>query len=110
MSTGNNKKEYFTIGEVSEITGIKSTVLRFWETEFEILNPIKNKFGHRAYTDNDIEVINKIKYLLYEKGLTIKGAINFLKSNNTNSIMNANDIKDKLKEILEILKNDKGEK
>ena len=106
MSTGNNEKiKYYSIGEVSTITEVKQTVLRFWETEFQNLKPKKNKFGHRIYTDEDIKIINIIKYLLYEKGLTIKGAKSFFESKS--SIANSKDIKMKLLEILSILKQEK---
>ncbi len=115
MNTGNNpEKNYYTIGEVSEITDVKTTVLRFWETEFGQLKPIKNKFGHRIYTRNDIDKIEIIKNLLYEKGLTIKGAKNFLKDNLPKAVgseeskgrINFKHIRMKLMEILSILKNE----
>ncbi|MBN2545106.1 MAG: UTP--glucose-1-phosphate uridylyltransferase [Spirochaetes bacterium] len=107
MNTGNNKNEneeknYFTIGQISTMLDIKPTILRFWEQEFEELKPIKNKFGHRVYTDSDIDIIKKIKDLLYGKGLTIKGAKSLLKSQC--KIRNSSDIKTKLTEILDILK------
>lgn len=105
MSTGNESisvKKYYTIGEVSELVGVKQTVLRFWEEEFEQLRPIKNKFGHRAYTDEDIAVIIKIKNLLYESGLTIRGAKSVLDSKNS-SIKSIN--YDKIKKELYLVKN-----
>ncbi|RMF07372.1 MAG: MerR family transcriptional regulator [Candidatus Neomarinimicrobiota bacterium] len=68
------KKLYYSIGEVSEITGIKPYVLRFWESEFRQLNPPKNRAGNRIYRQKDIDLILKIKSLLYEKKFTIKGA------------------------------------
>ncbi|HPO49537.1 MAG TPA: MerR family transcriptional regulator [Spirochaetota bacterium] len=77
MSTGNEK--YFTIGEVSQLTGIKPTVLRFWEQEFEDLSPVKNKFGHRVYRQSEIDSILTIKKLLYQERLAIEGAKKFLK-------------------------------
>ncbi|HOJ63784.1 MAG TPA: MerR family transcriptional regulator [Spirochaetota bacterium] len=101
MNIGN--KEYFTIGEVSELTGIKETVLRFWEKEFSQLKPIKSKFGHRMYTRNDIEIILKIKELLYEKKMTIKGAREALNNNSTNKKVDLKIIKKGLEEMLEIL-------
>jgi DNA-binding transcriptional MerR regulator len=100
-----NKKEekkYYTIGEVSLETDVKTTVLRFWESEFEELNPKKNKFGHRVYIKEDIDVIMKIKDLLYNQGLTIKGAKNILKTDKP--ISNSREIKKQLLEILSILK------
>lgn len=104
MNIGNDvkKKEYYSIGEVASITDVKQTVLRFWESEFENLNPKKNKFGHRVYTEKDIKIIKIIKDLLYEKGLTIKGAKNFLTK--STKLTNANEIKSKLLEILSLLK------
>jgi DNA-binding transcriptional MerR regulator len=108
MSTGNNdKKEYYTIGEVSEITGIKQTVLRFWETEFKELSPIKNKFGHRVYLESDIQTVLKIKSMLYEEGLTIKGAKNILDNSSHREQIDTKIIKKKLNEILDLL-NSKG--
>ncbi len=101
----NEEKNYFTIGEVSSKTDIKTTVLRFWESEFEELNPRKNKFGHRVYTKEDIEVILKIKDLLYNQGLTIKGAKNILRTDKP--ISNSKEIKKQLLEILSILKDNR---
>ena len=69
-----NKTQYYTIGQVSEITGVKQTILRFWENEFDELAPLKNKFGHRAYKDSDVVIVQKIQELLYQRGMTIKGA------------------------------------
>jgi len=68
------KKLYYSIGEVSELTGIKPYVLRFWETEFKQLNPPKNRAGKRTYRQKDIDLILKIKSLLYDRKFTIKGA------------------------------------
>ena len=73
------KKLYYSISEVSEITELKAYVLRYWETEFSELNPPKNRAGNRTYRQKDIEVILKIKDLLYQKKYTIDGARNFLK-------------------------------
>jgi DNA-binding transcriptional MerR regulator len=74
-------KYYYTIGEVCAITELKPSVLRFWETQFPELRPRRRKSGNRRYTPYDIETIKKIKYLLYEKGYTIKGAKKRLKTN-----------------------------
>lgn len=73
-------KLYFSIGEVSKITGLEAHVLRFWESEFSSLKPKKNKKGQRTYQKKDIELILRIKKLLYEKKFTIKGATAALKS------------------------------
>ena len=72
------KKLYYAIGEVSELTGLKAYVLRYWETEFSFLNPKKNSAGNRIYIDKDIKVIKEIQSLLYEKKFTIKGANQYL--------------------------------
>ena len=73
------KKLYYSIGEVSELTELKAYVLRYWETEFSQLKPPKNRAGNRTYRKKDIEVILKIKDLLYEKKFTIDGARNILR-------------------------------
>lgn len=68
------EKLYYSISEVKEITGIEPYVLRFWESEFPTLRPRKNRKGHRTYRKKDIELILKIKELLYENKYTIPGA------------------------------------
>jgi DNA-binding transcriptional MerR regulator len=73
-------KLYFKVGEVSELTGIPTYVLRFWETEFKNINPKRTPSGQRLYRKNDVLTILKIKELLYEKKFTIQGAKKHLKS------------------------------
>ena len=73
-------KLYFRIGEVSELTRTKAFVLRYWETEFSSLRPVKSKSGHRLYRRKDEELIFQIRRLLYEKGFTIEGARRHLAS------------------------------
>ena len=73
------KKLYYSIGEVSEITGLKQYVLRYWESEFAHLRPSKNSAGNRNYRKSDIDLINEIKDLLYDRRFTIKGAKQYLK-------------------------------
>ena len=68
------KKLYYSIGEVSKITGLKQYVLRFWETEFPDLKPAKNRAGNRIYRLSDIKLVFLIKKLLYEDKYTIEGA------------------------------------
>ena len=63
-----------TIGGVSETTGVKPYILRYWEKEFPFLQPLKNKAGHRLYTQRDVNIVRKIKELLYERGYSISGA------------------------------------
>ncbi len=68
------EKLYYTITEVSEMTGLKPHILRYWETEFPFLRPKRNRAGNRAYRKKDIEMVLLIKRLLYEEGYTIEGA------------------------------------
>jgi len=74
------KKLYYSIGEVSKITGLKQYVLRYWESEFPSLAPSKNRAGNRVYREKDIVLIQYIKHLLYDKKFTIEGAKQYLKS------------------------------
>jgi len=73
-------KLYFKIGEVTEITDLAAYVLRFWESEFNVISPKRTESGQRLYRKTDVESILKIKYLLYEKKFTIEGAKKFLKN------------------------------
>ena len=68
------EKLFFRIGEVCDIAGVEPYVLRFWETEFPFLAPPKSKSGHRVYRKKDVEMVLKIKDLLYDRGFTIAGA------------------------------------
>lgn len=67
-------KLYFKIGEVSELLGVEPYVLRYWETEFPVLSPKKSGTGHRLYRRKDVELLLRIKHLLYEQRFTIEGA------------------------------------
>jgi DNA-binding transcriptional MerR regulator len=67
-------KLYFKIGEVSELLAVEPYVLRYWETEFRVLSPKKSGTGHRLYRRKDVELLLRIKHLLYEKRFTIEGA------------------------------------
>jgi DNA-binding transcriptional MerR regulator len=67
-------KLYFRIGEVAKLAGIKTYVLRFWETEFSALGPKKSGTGHRLYRRKDVELVLEIKRLLYDRRYTIEGA------------------------------------
>ena len=67
-------KRYFTIGEVSELCGVKPHVLRYWEQEFPQLKPVKRRGNRRYYQRHDVIVIRQIRSLLYEQGFTIGGA------------------------------------
>lgn len=71
-------KRYFTIGEVSELCGVKPHVLRYWEQEFTQLNPVKRRGNRRYYQHHEVLLIRKIRELLYDQGFTISGARNRL--------------------------------
>ena len=68
------KKLYYSIGEVSELTGLEQHVLRYWETEFEQLKPRKSRAGRRIYTDEDISMVKRVQQLLRDDKYTIEGA------------------------------------
>ena len=68
------KKAYYSIGEVCDLTGLKPHVLRYWESQFELLHPTKNRAGNRVFRPKEIELILLVKHLLYEKKFTIDGA------------------------------------
>jgi len=67
-------KEFYRIGEVSRLTSLKPFVLRYWETEFPMLEPVKGPNGHRLYRQEDVHLVLRIKRLLYDEGFTIAGA------------------------------------
>ena len=69
-----SKKAYYSIGEVCDLTGLKPHVLRYWETQFNVLSPTKNRSGNRVYQPKEIKLILLVKHLLYEEGYTIDGA------------------------------------
>ena len=73
-------KLFFRIGEVSTMLGLEAYVLRYWETEFPSLSPKKSGTGHRLYRRKDVELLLKIKHLLYEKRFTIDGARQYLQT------------------------------
>ena len=78
------KKKYYSIGEVSSQLNLNSSLIRYWESEFEVLSPKKNKKGLRKYTEKDIEILKKIQSLLKEDGFTIEGAKKHFKSKELN--------------------------
>ncbi|QOL48383.1 MerR family transcriptional regulator [Massilia litorea] len=77
-------KRYFTIGEVSELCGVKPHVLRYWEQEFTQLKPVKRRGNRRYYQHHEVLLIRRIRELLYEQGFTISGARNKLDSRASN--------------------------
>jgi len=89
-------KRYFTIGEVSELCGVKPHVLRYWEQEFSQLKPTKRRGNRRYYQHHEVMLVRRIRELLYEQGFTITGARNRLGSETpairTESAQDAGDI------------------
>ncbi|MGB6198840.1 MAG: MerR family transcriptional regulator [Candidatus Acidiferrales bacterium] len=75
-------KNFFRIGEVSRLTATKAFVLRYWESEFPMLQPVKSPKGHRLYRRQDIDTVLAIKRLLYDEGFTIAGARRHLREQN----------------------------
>jgi DNA-binding transcriptional MerR regulator len=75
-------KNFFRIGEVSRLTATKTFVLRYWESEFPMLQPVKSAKGHRLYRRQDIDTVLAIKRLLYDEGFTIAGARRHLREQN----------------------------
>jgi DNA-binding transcriptional MerR regulator len=101
-------KLYFKVGEVSAIVEVPAYVLRFWEAEFKKINPKRSSSGQRLYRKNDIELILKIKHLLYDKKFTIQGARQHLKikpdeKKEKSSITTLDEIRKELKNIRDLI-------
>ena len=103
------EKLYYSIGEVARMFNVNASLIRFWEKEFDIIKPKKNKKGNRFFTKQDIENFNLIFHLVKERGLTLAGAKKKLKENREDAINNfevvktLNEIKNVLLEIKESL-------
>lgn len=91
-------KLYYTIGEVSRMFNVNPSLIRFWEKEFPLIHPQKNKKGNRVFTSRDIDTFRVIYNLVKEKGYTIQGAREFLSKNRSEAEKNMEIIKS-LKEI-----------
>ena len=78
---GERKRRYYSISEVAGLMNLKPHILRYWETEFSLLKPRKNRAGNRAYTERDIKIVRLIRTLLYDEKYTIEGARRRLKEN-----------------------------
>src|SRR5712672_608478 len=81
VSEEQDDERYYRIGEVSRITEIRPFVLRYWEEEFPLLQPVKGHQGYRLYRQQDVDLVLKIKRLLYDEGFTIAGARRHLREN-----------------------------
>jgi DNA-binding transcriptional MerR regulator len=90
------EKLYYSIGEVAEIFNVAPSLLRFWESEFDIIKPKKNRKGNRQFTKEDIDNVRTIYHLVKEKGFTLNGAKDMLKND-------VQGVKDKM-EMIESLK------
>ena len=102
-------KRYFTIGEVSELCGVKPHVLRYWEQEFTQLKPVKRRGNRRYYQRHDVIMIRQIRSLLYEQGFTIGGARqqmsgDGMKEDNAQSQQIIRQLRTELEEVIQILK------
>ena len=102
-------KRYFTIGEVSELCGVKPHVLRYWEQEFSQLKPVKRRGNRRYYQRHDVILIRQIRHLLYEQGYTITGARQKLAGDdaaedNNQSKQIIRQMRTELEELLQLLK------
>ncbi|MGH8371167.1 MAG: MerR family transcriptional regulator [Gammaproteobacteria bacterium] len=116
LEAGNNSelppipgKRYFTIGEVSDLCGVKPHVLRYWEQEFPQLKPVKRRGNRRYYQRHDVLVIRQIRSLLYEQGFTIGGARQQLSSDNAKQDVSQSQqivrqLRVELEELLQLLK------
>lgn len=96
-------KRYFTIGEVSELCGVKPHVLRYWEQEFSQLKPVKRRGNRRYYQRHDVLLIREIRGLLYEQGFTIGGARQRLDSTEKPQLSASDNKKQILREMLQEL-------
>jgi len=95
-------KHYYSIGEVAEMFGVNTSLIRYWENEFDNIKPYKNKKGNRMFTKEDIEQVKLVYYLVKERGMTLKGAQQKIKDNK-NSATQEYQIVARLKLIREML-------
>lgn len=98
-------KRYYKIGEVAKAFNVNTSLIRFWENEFDVLKPKKNKKGNRLFTQDDLKNLKLIYFLVKEKGFTLEGAKNKLKessekiTSNHNIIIRLEEIKNELTQI-----------
>ena len=104
-----DNKSFSTISKTAKMIGVQSHVLRFWEKKFYSINPKKSLSGRRYYSSKDIQILLRIKKLLYEEGFTIKGAVNLIdKKNGVTTLYNNEAFIKKINKITDLLK--KGSK
>ena len=104
-------KRYFTIGEVSDLCGVKPHVLRYWEQEFTQLKPVKRRGNRRYYQHHEVLLIRRIRELLYEQGFTISGARNRLDeiasrpaSSAPRATTDMDDIRSEIRDVIDLLR------
>ena len=97
------EKKYYTIGEVASMFKVATSLIRFWESEFDIINPRKNKRGNRQFTKEDIDNLRIIYHLVKEKGYTLQGAKDEIRSSGTSAQQEKNEMIDSLKKIRDFL-------
>lgn len=96
------EKIYYSIGEVAEMFNVAPSLIRFWESEFEIIQPKKNRKGNRQFTKEDIENVRTIYHLVKEKGFTLQGAKEMLK-NDSQAVKDKMEVIDSLRRIRHFL-------
>ena len=96
------EKIYYSIGEVAEQFNVAPSLIRFWESEFELIQPKKNRKGNRQFTKEDIENVRTIYHLVKQKGFTLQGAKEMLR-NDTQAVKDKMEIYDSLKKIRQFL-------
>lgn len=95
-------KKYFTIGEVAKDLGVATSLIRFWETQFDFIRPKKNAKGNRKYTQDDLKKLKLVYHLVKEKGYTLQGAYEHIKQSK-DSLDDTADMVESLKRIREFL-------
>jgi DNA-binding transcriptional MerR regulator len=96
------EKKYFTIGEVADELNVATSLIRFWESEFDIIKPKKNRKGNRQFTKEDIKNVKLIYHLVKEKGYTLQGARDFIK-NGVDQAQNRIELIESLKKVKSFL-------
>lgn len=96
------EKKYYAIGEVAAMFGVATSLIRFWETEFDIIKPKKNRKGNRQFTKEDIENVKLIYHLVKERGFTLQGAKEMLK-NDSGAVRDKMEMIDSLSRVKEFL-------
>ena len=103
-------KVYYTIGEVAKMFNVNTSLIRFWEKEFDIIKPQKNKKGNRLFTQSDLDNFHIIFHLVKERGFTLQGAKEKLKKNKTETVDSVEMVKslNKIKDFLLEIKDELG--